>query len=374
MSSQPDTIWPITPHTEAKHNILRAYFGAWLSIVGQKFPRVVFVDGFCGPGQYVGGEPGSPVVVIEEAKKALATRPVIRKDLRIELYFSDLDPKRIEHLNQRLAALGSLDGRIQLAAPSVGGFEERIQPILKDVEGRSGTTPFLVFIDPFGVKGYSAGTIQRILRLYGAEVFFLLDVDGIVRMIAAWSDENKKILLDASGLSEEDLLWIGSQKDRIGAFRVKYYGSLRQKRIAKGILPFRMYGPGKQPLHDMVFLTNNELGFLKMKEAMWQSAGTDFSFSEAEHPDQQPLQFDTAESHLWQRLMEQFAGQMVSGEKVRKFVELGTLYLNKHKTEALKRHEADGVAAHERISVSGRGKGPRGYPDGVTITFPPART
>ena len=63
MSKHQDTIWAIEPHTEAKHKILTAYYGAWLSIVGQQFPRTIFVDGF-SVLQHLGGEPGSPITVL----------------------------------------------------------------------------------------------------------------------------------------------------------------------------------------------------------------------------------------------------------------------------------------------------------------------
>jgi three-Cys-motif partner protein len=61
------TIWPIVPHTSAKHTILRTYLDAWFPIMSWK-PRVVFLDGFAGPGRYEGGEPGSPIIALESAK------------------------------------------------------------------------------------------------------------------------------------------------------------------------------------------------------------------------------------------------------------------------------------------------------------------
>jgi three-Cys-motif partner protein len=62
-----DTLWPIEPHTAAKHQILRKYLDAWLPILGAYNKRVVYVDGFSGPGRYTGGEPGSPIIAIEAA-------------------------------------------------------------------------------------------------------------------------------------------------------------------------------------------------------------------------------------------------------------------------------------------------------------------
>lgn len=66
-------LWKIDPHTKAKHEILRRYLGAWFGILGQKIPRIVYIDGFCGPGEYECGEPGSPLIALQQATP-LATK------------------------------------------------------------------------------------------------------------------------------------------------------------------------------------------------------------------------------------------------------------------------------------------------------------
>lgn len=59
------TVWPLKAHTAAKHAILRRYLQAWFPKLTRYHGRVVFVDGFAGPGRYAGGELGSPLVAIE---------------------------------------------------------------------------------------------------------------------------------------------------------------------------------------------------------------------------------------------------------------------------------------------------------------------
>ena len=56
------------PHTAAKHQILRKYLGAWFPKLAWT-GRVVFIDGFAGPGEYSGGEPGSPLIALDVASK-----------------------------------------------------------------------------------------------------------------------------------------------------------------------------------------------------------------------------------------------------------------------------------------------------------------
>ena len=375
MSKQLDTTWPLSKHTEAKHKILRAYFGAWVSILSREYPRIVFVDGFCGPGHYTGREPGSPMIVIEEAQKALAV-PHLKPlpDFSLDLWFNDEEHARVEQLKSVLSERPKGDARAVVHDPIEGLFEQTINDILKTLNGYPGQVPLFVFIDPFGAKGFSMATIEKILKREGAEVFLLLDVDGMDRNLMAWDAPNRRILCDVFGLPEADFDPIrasGDQKKRISLLRQLYEKRLRDRNLAQGILPFRMYDRRNQPLHDMIFLTNNKLGFVKMKESMWKADETgEFKFSEADI-DQLPLQFESIEERLWGKLIREFGGKTISGADVTRFVELRTFFLKKHKTAALKLHESDQFPAAERIIVKRENaRGPKAYPDSASIAFP----
>jgi three-Cys-motif partner protein len=63
-----DTIWEIDRHTLAKHAILRRYLEAWLPIMTSWSGRVLYIDGFAGPGKYKGGEDGSPIIALKAAR------------------------------------------------------------------------------------------------------------------------------------------------------------------------------------------------------------------------------------------------------------------------------------------------------------------
>ena len=67
------TIWSIDPHTEAKHDILRKYLDAWLPIITRWNGRVLYIDGFAGPGEYIGGRDGSPIIAIKSICEHKAT-------------------------------------------------------------------------------------------------------------------------------------------------------------------------------------------------------------------------------------------------------------------------------------------------------------
>ncbi|MBO9333604.1 MAG: three-Cys-motif partner protein TcmP [Roseiflexus sp.] len=54
--------------------------GAWFPILGSGNRRLVYIDGFCGPGRYEGGEDGSPIIALKEAmnpRERLASHEII---------------------------------------------------------------------------------------------------------------------------------------------------------------------------------------------------------------------------------------------------------------------------------------------------------
>ena len=64
MATPIETLWEIDPHTRAKHEILQRYLEAWFPILSSYHHRIVYIDGFAGPGRYKGGELGSPIIAL----------------------------------------------------------------------------------------------------------------------------------------------------------------------------------------------------------------------------------------------------------------------------------------------------------------------
>jgi three-Cys-motif partner protein len=98
MTKPSETLWEIEPHTKAKHEILRRYLGAWFPILGLKIPRIVYIDGFCGPGRYLGGEEGSPIIALKEA----LNQPALA-NAEVNFLFIDERADRISHLESELS-------------------------------------------------------------------------------------------------------------------------------------------------------------------------------------------------------------------------------------------------------------------------------
>ena len=104
MSAQLPTIWEASNHTLAKHQILETYLKAWVAIMssqarrlGMPDTRLLFVDGFAGPGIYARGEQGSPVLAIK-----LVLDHSHDLHAPVSFLFIELDPERCAKLKDSL--------------------------------------------------------------------------------------------------------------------------------------------------------------------------------------------------------------------------------------------------------------------------------
>ncbi|HVZ81325.1 MAG TPA: three-Cys-motif partner protein TcmP [bacterium] len=365
MAGISETIWPCEKHTEAKHLILKSYIGAWVSILPNKFSKALFVDGFSGPGEYEGGEPGSPLIAIAEVGNALKNTT---KNFSLQMYFVDARNDRIENLKQKISSAQS-DSKIKIHEPICGRFEDELPGIITNFKnGILGSQfPMLIFIDPFGVKGYPLELIRKILSNRSAEVFLLLDVDGINRNLSN-APLMKEVFGDGCEKIIEEILREGDTQTRYKMIR-----KLHEKvagRLSQFYLPFRMLETSKKVFHDMVFLTNNQLGFLKMKEAMWRADSSGrFQFVDTEY-NSLTFDFKAWKMELWDLMLKKFRGRKVTGAEVKAFVEFNTRFLDRHKREVLNENETSGMDADKKIRVEKIGRKKNTFPEDAAIYFP----
>lgn len=87
MAEPAEKLWAIEPHTIAKHIILRKYLGAWFPIMGRYNKKLLYFDGYAGPGEYDDGEPGSPIIALTEALSYLSgVKDMNLKSLKLFLF------------------------------------------------------------------------------------------------------------------------------------------------------------------------------------------------------------------------------------------------------------------------------------------------
>jgi three-Cys-motif partner protein len=288
MTTPKETIWDIEPHTLAKHEILRRYLGAWFPILGSFNDRVVYIDGFCGPGRYNNGEPGSPVIALNEAlkhqqrlhsrnitflfirlyskqafkmHKMLENKAISHFDLLFWVESIDERPDRIEHLRHELS-LASVPANYKTIALT-GFFDNELTRFLNDLEANGGQlAPTFAFIDPFGFKGLPFKLVSRLLQKPRTEVFVNVMADSINRFLEHPDDQTTQHIVELFG-TDEVLRIAKATSNRMRRLRLLYQEQLR--RYARFVRFFEMRNAQNRANYYLFFASNHPLGHVRMK-------------------------------------------------------------------------------------------------------------
>lgn len=362
MATPKETVWDLDPHTAAKHEILRRYLSAWFPILGTSHGRIVYIDGFAGPGRYRKGEPGSPLIALDVASKQRTTTAG-----EIVFWFIEERDDRLAHLKQELAKV-RLPAHFKVTADS-GRFDEKFGSVLKSMEvGGQHLAPTFAFIDPFGFSGVPFGLIERLLRQSRCEAFITFMVDAINRFLEHPEDKVVQHIVQAFG-GDDAIRVAKGAGDRVSKLRDLYQSKLST--VAQHVRFFEMRDRNNRPQYYLFFATNNALGHLKMKEAMWKvDPDGEFRFSDATNPGQLVLFEADPTDNLTAELRGHFRGKgSVIAKEVRTFVEDRTAYLKKHMTVALKREEDGGHLVVADLKADGKKRRANTFPDESRLTW-----
>jgi three-Cys-motif partner protein len=362
--------WNIAPHTAAKHEILRRYLGAWFPILASSGwnRRVLYIDGFAGPGIYTGGDEGSPIIAL----RTLVEHPQFARLKGTEFVFIFVEKKKdyFDSLQAEIARLWSAVGgqprNVKVLAVNAT-FAETAGGILEEMEtSKKQLAPTFAFIDPFGWSGVPIELICRLLSYDKCEVFFNFMFNEVNRFV---TDDRPKIAehfeqlfgtdehREAAGLDPED---------RRQFLHDLYAHQLEVNGGFKYVRSFEMLNEKGRTHYYLFYGTRSVTGLRVMKEAMWKvdpAGGLRFSDRTADglflfdaEPDLEALQ---------QMLRQHFAGRTVSVEEVEEFVIVGTPFGPSHfKKGALKVLEEDDL-----LTVTSVRKRRLTYPAGTRIQF-----
>ena len=268
------TTWNLEPHTLGKHKVLDHYMKAWLPIMTRWNGRVLFIDAFAGPGEYSGGEPGSPVIVL---RALIDHRAKNQMRSEINYLFIEKDVDRCDHLTR---VLSGLDGEM----PSNGNYEvfnstfdETLKDVLDNIDQQNAhLAPAFVMIDPFGVSGTPMNIIGRILENPKSEVYVSFMYRDINRFKA--HTNFAKHLDNLFGCPEwRQGIDMADGKERRDFF-YGLYGNQLKKSGAQYVIRFELY-EGEQLVYVIFFGTKSLDGCDKMKQAIWKVAPFgDFKF------------------------------------------------------------------------------------------------
>lgn len=359
-ADQDDTIWERGPHTAGKHLVLERYLQAWFSILGKTQQRILFVDGFAGPGEYVGGERGSPLIALR-ALSEHSHRSLIKAET--VCLFIEKDAERCKHLRRCVdEERPSLPNNCRVKV-ICGKFDETMTDILNDLDEKA---PSFVMIDPFGVSDTPMSVIDRILRNTKAEVYISFMYEAINRFLA--TDEFGLPLDSLFGCPDwRHAIEIEDREERKRALYDLYEKQLWQAG-AKYVLHFEIYD-GNRLVYAIFFGTHNDRGCDKMKEAIWKVAPDGDYIFRATDDRQMRLDISLADFGPFKRqLIRQFGkAGWVTIEEVKAFVRTDATpyHSGQLKRRTLKPMEEEGMVEVDETTRRKRGT----YPDGTRLRF-----
>ena len=365
MSTINTTLWPIEPHTEAKHEILQKYLNAWLPILTKWHGKVVYIDGFAGPGEYVGGKIGSPIIAINSV-----INHTIKINSDIMMLFVEAKKDRCKHLESSVMALDIPDNiKVKILCNE---FKNVMGELLDHLEAKNGAlAPSFVFIDPFGFSGIPMDIIKRIMQNARCEVLITFMYDDMNRFLTI--PGNEKHLDETFGSPKwRDTPPVGNSKARLQFLHNLYRDQLRSYAEIEHVHSFKMINKSNKADYFLFFGTNNITGLAKMKAAMWRIDETgSFQFSDATHNPLQGVLFETEPRFdlLKKIILNKFKGLEVRVGELEEFIITETPFLDSHyKTKILRPME---VADPPEIRVKVAGSRRRGtYKDkNILIEF-----
>ncbi|MCS5501310.1 three-Cys-motif partner protein TcmP [Lysinibacillus sp. A4] len=348
--------WKIKKHTKAKHKILKSYLGAWFPIMAFTNPKIVYIDGFAGPGRYLEGEDGSPIYALKIAREIFEKHYLKLKDKQFVFFFIEANKESFESLKKEINDL-KLPSNF-----SVSIINDEFRNVMVEIfdyldKNNNKLAPTFAFIDPFGTKGVPFEIVKKIMSYKKCEVFFNHMYSGVMRSKHVsdhtelyGTDKWKEVVDDAPKLTE------------------LYANQLQSIANVSYTRSFNVRAKNNAHIFDLVYATNNLVGLKKMKEAMWKADPLgNYQFRDTTNPNQIVLFEEEPDlTPLKQLLLEEFSGKAMEITEIDNFVATETPYLSGH----IKQKTLQPMFKAKEIAVIRPNGSKSGFKEGTIITFP----
>ena len=358
---------PLEPHTEAKHRLLRQYLGTWYPIMAKYNARVIYYDAFSGPGEYQGGEPGSPLIALD----ALVSHGHFSRMSGTEFHFALNEQSKdcVEHLTGQIEEYKKTHSpwpssmRITISNST---FIDLTTEIIDDLDQRNARmAPTFAFVDPVGVKATPMAVLQRLTQFPKAELLVYFAHEAVTRFHGAGNID--QVLTDLYGTDEYKNAQALSTGDRGEFLHDLYKRQLHEVCQFPYIQSFSMYDHRGKRVYDLFYCTHEAIGLDRMKQAMWKVAPSgDFRFQDR-FAHQEVIFGDAVDTAPLQReLLHFFADRSVTIQEVTDHVVVATPFASNHvKRETLAVMQRAGLITSPNQARANT------YPDGTIISFPP---
>ena len=244
--------------TQLKLEIYREYIRKWLPVFVEKEVvspwngKINIFDFFCGPGKDSAGNPGSPILAIEECLKY--NQRLEEKGRFVNLFFNDDNKTKIKHLDKVLSE-NQLPSAVRCKTSS-DPFSISFIRKLREMSGSAN----LIFIDQCGVKQVTEKVFKTLVDLKGTDFIFFIASSYFNRFKE--TPEFKKYL-NLAGHLDENTPYSDAHRVIADVYRrmlppdSNYY--LTQFSLKKG-----------SNIYGLIFGSSNVVGILKFLEVLWK--------------------------------------------------------------------------------------------------------
>jgi three-Cys-motif partner protein len=358
------TVWKIEDHTKAKHEILKRYLGAWFPILSTYSGRIIYLDGFAGPGVYEGGEDGSPVIALQTAVE----HKLVPRFKEIIFFFIEKNKDRAEMLNSVLKKkFPNLPKNIKYHVVGDVEFASTFQSVLDSLEQQgSKIAPTFAFLDPFGYSDIPMSLIDRLLKYDKCEVFVTYMAGFIRRFLEGGKDS---ALNECFGTTKWTVCTTITDPTAKLNCIVNVYEEQLRNAGAKYVRSFGMIGEHNQIVYYLIYATKSIKGLEVMKEAMLKvDKSGSYKFSDITGNKQTSLG-DFQDELSWvptagDSILKNFKGKTVPIEEIYEYVIADTPFPKR--AAPLTTLEK---ASPSKIIVKRPTGSTRGFVEGTTITF-----
>ena len=208
-------------HSKRKHRILRKYVFDYLTVrcalPQQERFRLAIVDGFAGGGRYQCGTAGSPLIFIEELKRASEAVNVLRVgrglgpiEIECLLVFNDASRDAINllqtHATPLLAGITQTCPKLHLRVEYLHDLFEVAYPKIKSLLAQGRYRSVLFNLDQCGDRHVERETILDVMRSYpAAETFYTFMIDSLLAFLQKNQPEQLRKRLDHLGLPDSNV-------------------------------------------------------------------------------------------------------------------------------------------------------------------------
>jgi spore photoproduct lyase len=349
--------WAYREHTRVKHILLEKYLEPWIKILGRRHPRICYVDGFAGRGEYAEGTLGSPL-------KALRVADGLSDHYRHMLFiFVEKDRDNFDNLQQVLEREKTTIRNLHKM--TIDPYNREFADVMREVTDRvlhhgAAPVPSFFFIDPFGFAEIPFDIVRAILAHPRTEVFFTFMVRDMKRFLA--HPDLVETFTTLFGTDE----WrnLKDLPHREAALTELYRKQLHEVCKVEYSFSFRVSETDKaRTLYYLIHATNNFTGHKIMKQIMFNvSPNGSFAYH---GPDDLSVRYQGLlfEMHDTERLKDllvrRLAGRTLKYDDIEKEMsapwQSEPPYVDRHYREALEDLEEEGRVSVQRVTSKKHG-------------------